>query len=45
MFTSGYLDISEVDSIGSEKQQQRAYSIKRITYNMHTYQFWDPNID
>jgi hypothetical protein len=27
------------------KSQGRFYSIKRITYNMHTYQFWDPQID
>ncbi len=45
MFTSGYLDISELDWNGAQTQQLRAFGIDKLTYNMHTYSFWDPQID
>lgn len=45
MFTSGYNDIGEFDQNGMKLQQQRAFTIRRISYNMHTYQFYEPKID
>lgn len=45
MFTSGYNDISELDDVGSFTQQTRSFGVNKLTYNMHTYSFWDPQID
>lgn len=45
MFTSGYNDIAEYDNVGMGLMQQRAFNIVRIVYNLHTYQFYDPQID
>lgn len=45
MFTSGYNDISEFDIAGMSVMQNRAFSIKRVYYKMHTYQFYEPQID
>ena len=45
MFTSGYNDVAEFDQQGMKLQQQRAFSFSKITYKMHTYQFFDPTID
>jgi hypothetical protein len=45
MFTSGYSDIAEFDTTGMKVMQLRAFSIKRVFYKMHTYQFYDPQID
>lgn len=42
MFTTGYNDISEFDTNGMKLQQSRAFSIRRMNYNMHTYQFYQP---
>jgi hypothetical protein len=42
MFTSGYNDIAEYDNVGMGLMQQRAFTIERIVYNLHTYQFYNP---
>ena len=45
MFTSGYNDMAEFDESGMLKQQERCFKIKRLNYKMHTYQFYDVQID
>ena len=42
MFTSGYNDIAEFDTVGMALMQQRAYTVTRLVYNLHTYQFYNP---
>lgn len=41
MFTSGYNDISELDTTGMQIQQKRCWNIDRIQYKLHTYFFTD----
>jgi len=45
MFTSGYNDIAEFDSAGMGLMQQRAFKVNKIVYNLHTYQFYNPEMD
>jgi hypothetical protein len=45
MFTSGYNDISEYDNVGMGLMQQRAFTVERLVYNLHTYQFWNAEMD
>ena len=45
MFTSGYNDIAEFDNVGMGLMQKRAFTIQRLVYNLHTYQFYNPEMD
>lgn len=45
MFTSGYNDMTQFDDAGMLIQQERCFKIRKCTYKMHTYQFYDPAID
>jgi hypothetical protein len=45
MFTSGFNDVSEFDHVGMGLQQQRAFKVTKVVYNLHTYQFYSPQID
>ena len=45
MFTSGYNDVSEYDNVGMGLMQQRNFKITRLVYNLHTYSFWNAEMD
>ncbi len=45
MFTSGYSDYSENDSVGMSVQQKRNWNIERISYKLQTYHFMDSDIE